>query len=251
MSESKRRHQNKIAQRKFRQKQAEQAQQAKSEFEDLKSRFEALVYEHESLKRTRVEQQMVPVSTSDNLDNVRFADLGEALEKELLLLETQNSSSTFATQNDGMALDEGRLGQRLHSLSPFFAPPDFALPSIELDPPVSNSDYSATTATKAFTGTLPPEVEGLPSASTSPSKAVACFAPSGDAHAYENAALQAPVMSVDAFDANFDFGGGFHPSPSPYQPVPGVVKAIVQIMHLQERIALIDLEKTKLQVRCC
>ena len=91
MSESKRRHQNKIAQRKFRQKQTEQAQQSKIDFEDLKSRFEALVSEHESLKRTRAEQHVIPVSTSDNPDNVQFADLGEALEKELLLLETPDS----------------------------------------------------------------------------------------------------------------------------------------------------------------
>jgi hypothetical protein len=251
MSESKRRHQNKIAQRKFRQKQAEQAEQAKIEFEDLKSRFEALVSEHESLKRTPVEQQVVPVSTSNSPDNVQFADLGEALEQELLLLESPDSYSLFATENDGIALDAGNFGQRLDSLSPFLASPDFALPSIELEPPVSNGDYSAATATKAFTGTLRSGVEVLPSASASPSKAVACLAPSGDVHAYQNAALQAPVMSVDAFDANFDFGGGFHPSPSYYPTAPDVVQAIVQVMHVQERIALIDLEKTKLQVCRC
>ena len=161
---------------------------------------------------------------------IQFADL---------LLETPDSYPMFAVQNDGMALDAGSFG----SLSPFFALPDFALPSIELEPPVSNSAYSATAATKTFTATLRSEVEGLPSASASPSRAVAYLDPSGDTRAYQNAALQAPVMSVDPCDANFEFGGGFHLSPSYYTPALGGFQAIVQVIHAQERIARIDLRR--------
>ena len=138
MSEAKRRHSNKLAQRKFRQKQAEQAQQAKEEFDDLKFKYEAVLAENESLKQITHDQRsrsrhMSVVSLVDEWTSVptepsQFADFD--LERELFLFpDLDNHLYPLVASGSDESTE--------------LAMQDIALPSIELAH--SNSHTSAET----------------------------------------------------------------------------------------------------------
>jgi hypothetical protein len=239
-SENRRRTQNREAQRRFRDKQAKQAQQSKKQFEELTSKYKALVAENHSLKCQHPAQVERSARMSDESFEVisRPANPGwspaplppscmagftDDFESELLSLQTppaypctpQASDPVFDARSASVLCGDGL---------PYDPSRDVPIPTIE------HSLTDAGDPSVAGTWTLPRPV-------------------SDDSCLDSSTALLYPNPSLPLSLSGYDNGLARNAAGS--VPRSDLVQALIQLAFTQERIALIDLEKAKLRACAC
>jgi hypothetical protein len=254
MSDIKRRKQNRDAQRRFREKQAEKAQLSKQQFERLTSKYEALLAENDALKS----QQTARSDSSLSVAEDPLKELLSPVDVEWRFEPLPPSHvATFADELDGELFSMEAHDIRLHT--PW-------VDDVAQDSVLAPSMESAAVSLGELQDTIVPTIEHAPTYALEPAAAKRQDFP----YPYPDVETSSTLMSNALTFASPPSGAGYSAcstalfaSPPPVfgagPPDPSVhcipnmsfVQAMLQAALAQERIALIDLERAKLRVCEC
>jgi hypothetical protein len=249
MSDMKRRTQNRDAQRRFREKKDKQMKLSKQQFEQLTSRYEALLAENASLKDQRLAREdcslqvtdedfLHPTSVEWEFDPLPPSHAGkftDQLDGTLFGLEAQDVRLRTPRVSEVVEDPASALDMECATFS-FDELQDTIIPTVEHPP--SNVIESAVAVAQELS---------YPGAETSS----ACVFNSST---FPDAAsgLGYGPCSASSFSPALPFyGAGFADTFSTCIPKTDLVQALLHVASVQERIAFMNLEQAKLRVCAC
>jgi hypothetical protein len=242
MSDIKRRKQNRDAQRRFREKQAREAQLSQQKFERLTSRYEALLAENESLKSEQLAQSDHVRRTPDDPLKEWLSPVGVQWEFDTL---PPSHAANFTNELDGELFSLETQDVQLRTP---------CVDDIEQNAVPASSMESAAFSFDEMQDTILPSIEQYPNYALEPAVAEASSAqipnsmslinpPGGVGYGICGAtSFPAPLPALSA-----GLSDGFTNS----VPKMDLVQAMLQVAFAQERLALIDLERARLRVCEC
>ncbi|KAH8698021.1 hypothetical protein GQ44DRAFT_779328 [Phaeosphaeriaceae sp. PMI808] len=246
MSDLKRRKQNRDAQRRFRDKQAKQAQLSREEFEKLKSKYEALLTENKSIKSRQLGRSDPPTLMSEEPLQEPLGALSLGWESDSL------PPSSVLKLTDGI---DDLFSMDAHSIR-------LCTPNAE--EMVEDAVFASGTENMAFSAnelqdTILPTVEHPEASACVPSvvraRGVPCLGQDSGPRTFDTLPLTDASVELDYSTCDTmlfrpslppSFGTGVHNTITNGPPI-DFVQALIQLAFAQERIALIDLEKAKLR----
>jgi hypothetical protein len=282
MSDIKRRKQNRDAQRRFREKQAREAQLSQQKFERLTSRYEALLAENESLKSEQLarsdyvrrtpddplKEWLSPVGVQwefDSLPPSHAANFTNELDGELFSLDTQNVQLRTPCVND-IEQNAAPTSSMESAAFSFDEMHDTILPSIEqhhdyaLEPAVAETRVAPCPVVETQITPYPVvETQVAPYPVVETQIAPYPVAEAGSAQIPASMSLVNPpggvgygLCGATSFPAPLPaLSAGLSDSFTNSVPKMDLVQAVLQMAFAQERLALIDLERARLRVCEC